>query len=215
MEDPSLSETRSWLCQEQNFFENGRSGWPIVVFGYNPEPRLSLCSGRPQPLWNKKSQMNQSIVKRCCWPLSLTTVQGNRSWWVCSTWPDSKSTTMMCCSFCDLLFFGKGLSVCVQWWVPTPSSQAPTYSVQLVQHFLTKHNIPQGWQPPYFPDLAPCNFFLFPKKKSQWKGRRFQDVEETQENVTRQVLTILEKKFQECIHETAQVKMCGFRRGLL
>jgi hypothetical protein len=27
--------------------------------------------------------------------------------------------------------------------------------------------------PPYSPDLAPANFFLFPKMKMQLKGRRF------------------------------------------
>jgi hypothetical protein len=29
-------------------------------------------------------------------------------------------------------------------------------------------------QPPYTPDLAPANFFLFPKLESTLKGRRFQ-----------------------------------------
>ena len=29
--------------------------------------------------------------------------------------------------------------------------------------------------PPYSPDLAPSDFFLFPEMKRQLKGRRFQD----------------------------------------
>ena len=33
-------------------------------------------------------------------------------------------------------------------------------------------------QPPYSPDLAPCDFFLFPKLKKPMKGRRFATVEE-------------------------------------
>jgi hypothetical protein len=32
--------------------------------------------------------------------------------------------------------------------------------------------------PPYSPDLAPCDFFLFPKIKLKLKGRRFDTVEE-------------------------------------
>ena len=28
-------------------------------------------------------------------------------------------------------------------------------------------------QPPYSPDMAPCDFFLFPKIKRTLKGRRF------------------------------------------
>jgi transposase len=33
-------------------------------------------------------------------------------------------------------------------------------------------------QPPYSPDLAPCDFFLFPKMKLKLKGRRFESNEE-------------------------------------
>ncbi|XP_014478529.1 PREDICTED: uncharacterized protein LOC106746438 [Dinoponera quadriceps] len=33
-------------------------------------------------------------------------------------------------------------------------------------------------QPPYSPDLAPCDFFLFPKLKRPMKGRRFATIEE-------------------------------------
>jgi len=32
--------------------------------------------------------------------------------------------------------------------------------------------------PPYSPDLAPCDFFLFPRKKGRKKGKRFADVRE-------------------------------------
>jgi len=32
--------------------------------------------------------------------------------------------------------------------------------------------------PPYSPDLAPCDFFLFPRMKRQKIGKRFADVRE-------------------------------------
>jgi len=38
--------------------------------------------------------------------------------------------------------------------------------------------------PPYSTDLAPNDFWLFPKIKSALKGRRFQDTEDIQRNVT-------------------------------
>jgi hypothetical protein len=41
--------------------------------------------------------------------------------------------------------------------------------------------------PPYSPDLTLCDFFLFPRMKSELKGRRFQDFTEIQE----QLLTVL------------------------
>jgi hypothetical protein len=35
-------------------------------------------------------------------------------------------------------------------------------------------------QTPYSPDLAPCNFFLFPKLKHSLKGTHFQSIEDIQ-----------------------------------
>ena len=49
--------------------------------------------------------------------------------------------------------------------------------------------ITQVTQPPYSPDLAPCDFWLFPKLRSPLKGR-FQTVDETQENMMRQLVDI-------------------------
>jgi hypothetical protein len=47
-----------------------------------------------------------------------------------------------------------------------------------VREFLAKHSIPVVPHPPYTPDLAPCDFFLFPRLKSILKRKRFQDVAE-------------------------------------
>jgi hypothetical protein len=44
-----------------------------------------------------------------------------------------------------------------------------------VREFLAKHSIPVVPHLPYSPDLAPCDFFLFPRLKSTLKGKRFQD----------------------------------------
>jgi hypothetical protein len=57
---------------------------------------------------------------------------------------------------------------------------APAHSTALVQAFLAKHHITQVCQPPYSPDLAPCNFWLFPKLKSPFKVRRFVNATVTQ-----------------------------------
>jgi len=37
--------------------------------------------------------------------------------------------------------------------------------------------------PPYSPDLAPCDFFLFPRIKGQKKGKRFADVREVKKKM--------------------------------
>jgi len=50
--------------------------------------------------------------------------------------------------------------------------------------------------PPYSPDLAPCDFFLFPKLKLRMKGRRFDTIEEFQEESQRVLDTIPKWDFQ-------------------
>jgi transposase len=51
--------------------------------------------------------------------------------------------------------------------------------------------------PPYFPDLVPADFFLFPKLKSSLKGRRFQTVEEIEKNSPRNLRAIPQNTFQD------------------
>ena len=69
---------------------------------------------------------------------------------------------------------------------------APAHRVVTTNGFLAKHNIPSLPQPPHSPDLAPCDFFLFPQLKKTMKGRRFNYVEDIQANATIQ-LGLLQK----------------------
>jgi hypothetical protein len=57
---------------------------------------------------------------------------------------------------------------------------APANSTALVQALLVKHIITQFCQHPYSPDLAPCDFWFFPKLKSPLKVRRFVNATVTQ-----------------------------------
>ena len=66
----------------------------------------------------------------------------------------------------------------------------PTHASCLTSSFLAKHQITQVTQPPYSPDLVPCDFWLFPKLKSPLKGKRFQTIDEMQEDMTRQLMVI-------------------------
>jgi hypothetical protein len=58
----------------------------------------------------------------------------------------------------------------------------PVHAALLTQQFLTD-NMTVVPHPPYFPNLAPCSFFLFPNLKMKLKGRRFLTVEEIQAEV--------------------------------
>ena len=55
---------------------------------------------------------------------------------------------------------------------------APAHSSLLVRNFLAKNNTVIMPQPPYSPDLVPCDFLLFPRLKRPMKGRRFATIEE-------------------------------------
>jgi hypothetical protein len=58
---------------------------------------------------------------------------------------------------------------------------APAHTVFSVQRFSAAKNMAVVPHPPYSPDMAPCDFFLFPRVKSELKGCRFLDVTEIQE----------------------------------
>lgn len=75
---------------------------------------------------------------------------------------------------------------------------APAHSSCLVQQFLAKHSIPKVPHPPYSPDLAPCDFWLFPKLKYPMKGTRFYSIEEIRENTTRALKAIPKEDFLDC-----------------
>jgi len=68
----------------------------------------------------------------------------------------------------------------------------------LTQRFLTNNNMTVVPHPPYSPDLAPCDFFLFPKMKMKLKGRRFQTLEEIQAESQAVLNTLRKNDFQEC-----------------
>jgi hypothetical protein len=57
---------------------------------------------------------------------------------------------------------------------------APSHSSVFTQQLLAKYKMAVIPHPPYYPDLAPCGFFLFPKMKIKLKVRRFDTTEEIQ-----------------------------------
>ena len=88
---------------------------------------------------------------------------------------------------------------------PIQITQPVTYispaSQTVIREFLTKHQTTAVPQPPYSPDLAPADFFLFSNLKSSLKGRRFQTVEETEENSIRDLRAIPQYTFQDAFHK--------------
>ena len=75
----------------------------------------------------------------------------------------------------------------------------PAHNVLGIREFLAKNNIAVLKQPPHSSDLAPCDFFLFPKLKEVIKGTRFQDSEAIKIAVTRELRAVPDESFQECM----------------
>ena len=61
----------------------------------------------------------------------------------------------------------------------------------LVTDYLTKMGIKTVPHPPYIPDLAPCDFWLFPKLR----GCRYETIEEMKEAVMKVIDTLTQEDF--------------------
>jgi len=83
-------------------------------------------------------------------------------------------------------------------YLATASQRRAVPSSPECQGFLGQAQHPGGYPPAVLPDFAPCDIFLFHrliimlkgknfKMKSTSKAKRFQDITETQLNMTRQL----------------------------
>ena len=70
---------------------------------------------------------------------------------------------------------------------------APVHNSILVTDYLTKMGIKTVPQPPYSPDLAPCDFWLFPKLR----GCGYETIEEMKEAVMNVIDTLTQEDFHE------------------
>ena len=66
------------------------------------------------------------------------------------------------------------------------------------EEFLATKHITVSEYPAYSPDLAPTDFFLFPKINEILKGRPFDDIDDIGSNTTVAVKAIPQHQFQNC-----------------
>ena len=69
----------------------------------------------------------------------------------------------------------------------------PVHNYILVTDYLTEMGIKTVSQPPYSPDLDPCDFLLFP----QLRGCRYEIFEEMKKAVTKVVDTLTQEDFHD------------------
>jgi len=66
---------------------------------------------------------------------------------------------------------------------------ATVHTALSVQQLVANNNMTVTTHPPYSPDLAPCDFFLFPRMKSRMNGKRFAYVREVKKKTLRVLKT--------------------------
>ncbi|UYV71475.1 hypothetical protein LAZ67_8003425, partial [Cordylochernes scorpioides] len=75
---------------------------------------------------------------------------------------------------------------------------ARPHTAHVVLQFLAKHSTIQIPHPPYSPDLAPNDFFLYPKLKMKLKGRKFDNVDMIQAESKATLRNLSKSEFISC-----------------
>ena len=83
-------------------------------------------------------------------------------------------------------------------------NNASAHNSILVTDYLTKMGIKTVSQPPYSPDLAPCDFCLFPKLR----GCGYETIEEMKEAVTKVIETLTEEDFHGAFQKLLERYKC-------
>ena len=72
---------------------------------------------------------------------------------------------------------------------------APVHNSILVTDYLTKIGMKTVPHPPYSPEIAPCDFWLFPKLKENLRGYRYETIEEMKGAETKVIYTLTQEDF--------------------
>jgi len=85
----------------------------------------------------------------------------------------------------------------------TDSSSPQRASTQraICEEVFGEKDIPVMENPPYTPDLATCDFFLFPKIKSALKGTRFGSVDAVKTKATQLLNSLTQDELQHCFQQ--------------
>jgi hypothetical protein len=78
---------------------------------------------------------------------------------------------------------------------------APVYRSVFIKDFLAKKNVTTPEHSPYSPDMAPADFYLFPRLISALKERHFCDSTNIIQNATEELKRLSRNGFQECFQQ--------------
>ncbi|CAH2244033.1 jg20705 [Pararge aegeria aegeria] len=78
---------------------------------------------------------------------------------------------------------------------------APVHKSRVAIAALHKHGFESLVHPPYSPDLAPSDFYLFPNLKKDLRGRKFSDDNEVKEAILAHFAAKDKKYFYDCLEK--------------
>ncbi|UYV70749.1 hypothetical protein LAZ67_8000463 [Cordylochernes scorpioides] len=96
-------------------------------------------------------------------------------------------------------------------WILHHDNARP-HTAHLVTSFLAKNGTEILPQPPYSPDIAPNDFFLFPKLKAVLKGSHFDTREDIIEKSLLALKRILKEAYKNCFDNWEKRWRCPYRR---
>ena len=93
-----------------------------------------------------------------------------------------------------------------QWYFHLDN--VPVHNSILVTDYLTKMGIKTVPHPPNSPDVAPCDFWLFPKLKEKLGGCCYETIEEMKEAVTKVIDTLTQEDFHGAFQKLLEWYKC-------
>ena len=94
-------------------------------------------------------------------------------------------------------------------WILHQDNARP-HTAKFTLEYMEKHDIAVLPHPPYSPDLAPCDYWLFPTLKKHLRGKRFESIFEIQRAVQNFFNTIPSHEFEKTILQKweERLKLC-------
>ena len=185
-------------CRRTPHLEKVITGDESWIFEYDPETKRQSCQwkspGSPRP---KKARMQKSQVK-----VMLITFFDHQGIVHHEYVPHDQTvnqhfyTEVLTRMMAKIRHKRRELWVSNTWILH--HDNAPAHAALSVRQFLATKQVTILDYPPYSPDLAPCDYLLFPKLKGTIKGTRFEGVEDIKSNVTSLLKRITKEDFAEC-----------------
>ena len=175
--DLSLALLTTIEANESNFFERVITGDETWIYQYDPESKVQskqwLPRGSAGPIKFKAERSAQKIMATVFWDkdgiILLDFLEGQKT--ITASYYEKVLRKLKTA-------LAKKRRGKLHRQILFHHDNAPAHTAKTVTTTLREFRWEILSHPPYSPDLAPCDFFLFPKLKEHLKGTRFQSINE-------------------------------------